>query len=75
MSDRPEVDWKPVDEFPPPGGSKVIGLTRHGVMIIGELASRTKLPGPEIICWRELPRKPHNWHELIERMGKEVSHP
>lgn len=71
MSNRPEIPWKPVDEFPPPSGSKVMGLSRHGVLIMGDLGNRGQLPGPEVICWRELPSKPRNWHELIERMGKE----
>lgn len=66
---RPIIDWIAVDEKLPPKGQKVQGLSHAGVLIIGDLHDMAKGKCPFIVCWRETPKKPDNWNDLLTRLG------
>jgi hypothetical protein len=44
-------EWKFVDEYPPPIGTKVLLLTRYGSAIIGHYYR-----GGELVAWTGLPK-------------------
>ena len=66
--DRPEVPWFPVDTHPLPRGEKIMGLTKYGVLLVGDLGTAND-ESTYIVCWQHLPRKPKDWDQINERLG------
>jgi hypothetical protein len=48
----------------PPAATKIMGLTKHGILVIGHI-TRHEWDVGFIICWHKLPKKPANWDDIL----------
>lgn len=60
---RPEIEW--ISDTPPPASTKVVSLTKYGVMNLGPV-TKYEWDSGFVICWQHCMKKPANWHELLE---------
>jgi len=58
--DRPRLCWR--DDAPPPS-TKVISLTRYGILQVGPVSGHEWRTG-FIVCWQHCPKRPDDWKEL-----------